>query len=594
VAARPLSGPKQGIMTVEDPLFTLALVLVAGVAGGQAARRVGLPGVTGQILAGVVLGPAVLGLFHHSELETLQPMTHFALGLIAVTVGSHLHLTRILVAKRRLALLLLFESTVTPLVVFLTLFFLTDVSWVVAIILAALAAETAPATILALVRELRAKGVFVRTLMAAVALNNIATLCLFELGHATVGAFAEHTGGSALDALSGPLVTIGGSAVLGGSIGLALILATTRIVRSDHLATASMIAILLTISVAGQTGLSSIFACLVLGLVLANVTPDKEEIGDRVFKNFESAILAVFFTLAGAELDFSYLVPAGLLTLGLFVARVVGKLGSARLAMTVAGAPKLVQRNLGWALIPQAGLSVGLLLSLQTDESFAPVRSLLLAVGLTSVLLNEIVGPITARMALKRSGEAGKDRPRVIDFLHEENIVTHVQAETVSQAIDELAELLWSIHRLDPRGRESFLSSVKKWEAEASSYLGQGLAIPHGELVEGDQIVGVMGLSKEGIRSNDTDERVHCVVLLATPSSQRDHHLQVLAAFARAIAGDKSIRHQLYEAQSPAHAYHLLHADEAEDFNYFLGEEEDLVSGRGSVSATNPKPIKSA
>ncbi|MEM1024598.1 MAG: cation:proton antiporter [Myxococcota bacterium] len=566
-------------MVTEDPLFTLALLLVAGVAGGQVAKRVGLPGVTGQILAGIVLGPAVLGLFHHPELETLQPMTHFALGLIAVTVGSHLHLTRILVAKRRLFLLLLFESTVTPVVVFTTLYLLLDVSWVIAVILAALAVETAPATILSLVREARAKGVFVRTLMAAVALNNIATLCLFELGHALARSTSAQGGSSVLSTLSGPLATIGGSAFLGAGIGLALILATTRIVRSDHLATASMIAILLTISLSGRWGLSSIFACLVLGLVLANVTPDKEEIGDRVFKNFESAILAVFFTLAGAELDFSYLVPAGLLTLALFVARFFGKLSSARIAMRIAGAPKLVQRYLGWALIPQAGLSVGLLLSLQTDEAFAPVRSLLLAVGLTSVLLNELIGPFTARMALKRSGEVAKDRPRVIDFLHEENIVTRIEGETVSEAVDELAAKMWSTHRLDPTGREVYLESVRQREDEASSYLGQGLAIPHGELVEGDQIVGVMGLSKDGIRSGDTDELVHCVILLATPGSQRDRHLEVLAAFARAIAGDKSIRHQLYEAQSPAHAYHLLHADEAEDFNYFLGEEEDLVPG---------------
>ncbi|MGF1508359.1 MAG: cation:proton antiporter [Myxococcota bacterium] len=558
----------------EDPLFTLALVLVAGVASGQIAKRVGLPGVTGQILAGILLGPAVLGLFHHQELEALQPMTHFALGLIAVTVGSHLHLTRILVAKRRLFLLLLFESTVTPVVVFSTLYVLFDVSWLVAAVLAALAVETAPATVLALVREAHAKGVFVRTLMAAVALNNIATLCLFEIGHALGLAVFRNGHASVVDAVSGPLVTVGGSAVLGVAVGLVLILATRRIIRSDHLATASMIAILLTISVAGRVGLSSILACLVLGLVLANVTPDKEEIGDRVFKNFESAILAIFFTLAGAELDFGYLLPAGLITVALVVSRIAGKVAGARLAMFVAQAPLPVQHYLGWALIPQAGLSVGLLLSLQTDPAFEPVRSLLLAVGLTSVFANELVGPISTRIALKRSGEVGKDRARVIDFLHEENITTRLASDTVSDAIDELVALMWSTHRLPPEARKAYLESVRAKEAETSSYLGDGLSIPHGELVEGKGVVGVMGISRGGIRSADTDERVHCILLLATPRTKRDRHLQVLAAFARAIAGDRSIRHQLYEAKSPAHAYNLLHADEAEDFNYFLGEED--------------------
>ncbi len=560
-----------------DPLFTLALILVAGVAAGQIAKRVGLPSVTGQIVAGILLGPAVLGLFHHAELQTLQPMTHFALGLIAVTVGSHLHLTRILVARRRLLLLLLFESTVTPAIVFSTLFVFFDVGWVVAAVLAALAVETAPATVLALVRDAHAKGVFVRTLMAAVALNNIATLCLFEVGHALGRSVFQEGNVSLLDAFSVALMNVGSSALLGAIVGLVLIVATRRIVRSDHLATASMIAILLTISVTGRLGLSSILACLVLGLVLANVTPDKEEIGDRVFKNFESAILAVFFTLAGAELDFGYLLPAGLITLALVVSRIAGKVLGARLAMVLAKAPLPVQQYLGWALIPQAGLSVGLLLSLQTDPAFEPVRSLLLAVGLTSVLINELVGPIATRVALQRSGEVGKDRARVIDFLHEENITTKLASTNESDAIEELIGLMWSTHRLPPEDRKAFTASVRAKEAEASSYLGEGLSIPHGELAEGPEIVGVMGISREGIRSSDTEERVHCIVLLATPQSRRDRHLEVLAAFARAIAGDRSIRHQLYEAQSPAHAYNLLHADEAEDFNYFLGEEDDLM-----------------
>jgi len=559
-------------MLTADPLLTLALILIAGMLSGQLASRMGLPSVTGQILVGILLGPSVSGLFHHEQLLELQPMTHFALGLIAVTIGSHLHLTRILVAKRRLLLLLLFESTVTPLVVGTTIYLLFDVGWVVSAVLAALAVSTAPATVVALVREARATGVFVRTLLAAVALNNIACLCLFEVAHAAGRAQLQQRTASVIDFVTGPAAAVFGSAALGAGVGLALIFATRRVVRVDHLTTASMVAILLTVGAGNHFGLSSLLACLSLGLVLANVTPDKEEIGDRVFKNFENAILAVFFTLAGAELDFSYLVPAGLLASALVVARIFGKLTSARLAMAAAGAPRAVQRHLGWALVPQAGLAIGLLLSVQDDPAFESIRSLLLAVGLTSVLANELVGPLTTRMALKKSGEVGKDRARLIDFLQEENITTNMQARTLDGAIAELTQLLWNTHRLSGENKNQFLESVRNREQEMSSYLGEGLAIPHGELARGHSIVGVMGISHQGIEMEGSRDKLHCIILLATPRERRDRHLEVLAAFARAIGGDRNIRHQLYEAQTPAHAYDLLHAEASEDFNYFIDE----------------------
>lgn len=560
-------------MLTSDPLLALALILVTGMVSGQVASRIGLPSVTGQILAGIALGPTVSGLFHHEQLLALQPITHFALGLIAVTIGGHLHISRIRVAKRRLLLLLLCESIVTPLIVGATILLLFDVRWIVATMLAALAVSTAPATVVALVRDARAKGVFVRTLMAAVALNNIACLCLFEIAHSAGRSVLSNGTASLTDLVASPLTALLGSTALGAGIGLALIVATRKVVRSDHLAAASMIAILLTVGAGNHFGLSSLLACLALGLTLANITPDKEEIGDRVFEKFEPAILAVFFTLAGAELDFGYLVPAGLLASALVVARVVGKLASARLAMALAGAPTTVQRYLGWALVPQAGLAIGLLLAVQNDPAFESLRSLLLAVGLTSVLANELVGPITTRIALLRSGEVGKDRARLIDFLQEENISTELHARTLDEALAELTQLLWATHRLDGGLRDGFLASVRKRETEMSSYLGEGLAIPHGELERGDAIVGVMGISREGIRVEHSRDAIHCIILLATPRTHRDRHLEVLAAFARAIGGDRNIRQQLYEAKSPAHAYQLLHAEESESFNYFIDEE---------------------
>ena len=147
----------------------------------------------------------------------------------------------------------------------------------------------------------------------------------------------------------------------------------------------------------------------------------------------------------------------------------------------------------------------------------------------------------------------------------------------MEDAIARLTELLIETHHLKV-DKETMLDSVLVRERNASTCLGDGLAIPHGRLQNGSDIVGVMGISSRGLRFRTPDGvPIHCVVLLATPEGARDRHLEVLAAFARAIGSDRAVQQQLFHASSPAHAYELLHAEEeSEDFNYFLEDDETI------------------
>lgn len=204
-----------------DPLLTLAIILVAGVGCGWIARRAHLPGVTGQILAGVLLGP-VLEVLAPSSIEGLRPITHFALGLMAVTVGAHLNIKRLRNAGKRLGLLFLGEALITPLVVLLALHALPGMSLAWASVLAAIAVSTGSAPIIALVKETRAKGVFVKTLVAAVALNNMACILLFEGARSWVYVeLSADAGRMELGAFVTPLVVpllLGGGAAIGMQI----------------------------------------------------------------------------------------------------------------------------------------------------------------------------------------------------------------------------------------------------------------------------------------------------------------------------------------------------------------------------------------
>lgn len=561
-------------------LLTLAVMLACGTLGGLGARRIGLPSVTGQIVAGIIIGPSVLHIFNHEAGAGLRPLVHVALGLIAVDVGTHLHFRRLRNSLSRLGWLLLLEITLTPLMVYSAMVFIGRQDWTLGALFATLAIATAPATVMAIIKETRSRGIYARTLVAAVAFNNIACIALFEMASASVRATLAPGSGPG-SVLWAPLVQLGGSLGLGAVVGAALILMTRHVIKTESLTTVSVIAIFLTTGLADMVGVSNLLACLFLGVAMVNLAPEKEEIGHRVFANFEPAVLAIFFTLAGFELDFGFLAE-GWLLVALFVAtRLLGKVLSGFLAMRMAGGTENVRRYLGLGLIPQAGVAVGLLLKLSEDPVFADFSSLVLAVGVTAVAVNEIIGPLTTRFGLARSGDAGLDRSRLIDFIHEENILTDFQADTKEGALRQLIDLLVASHGVEMVKKE-FLQDVLEREGIMSTCIGRGLAVPSGTLEGEGKLVAVMGISRKGLGFDTPDGLpVQCMVLFASTRDMIPRYLEAQAVLARSLAADWALRIQLFNARTPAHVYEVLHAEELSDFNYFLdqgdGKEEAAV-----------------
>lgn len=562
-----------------DALLTLAVVLVVGVSAGALAKRFRLPRITGQIVAGVLIGHAVLNLFDAAAVDSIQPITHFALGLMAVTTGAHLNFSKMRNAGKRLGFLLLAEVTVTPLLVFGGMVVLPGITPGVAALLAAIAISTAPATVVALVKETRSKGVFVKTLIAAVALNNMACIFLFEVARSVleVEIGGGEGGATILAGLVAAAGQLGKSALLGGTAAVLMELVTRLASRKDRVASAAVATILLTSGAADYIGVSPLAACLFLGLVQTNLSPVRETLVDRVFENFEPAVLAIFFTLAGMHLSFEEIGRAGVVAIVFFTLRIAGKHLSVSWSMKWAGTTERMRRNLGLALLPQAGLAIGLVILIRDDPAFLAHRELIdlfVAVVLTVVTMNEIIGPILTRTALRRAGDIEKDRSRLIDFIQEENITTSLVGRTKEEAIEQLTDLLIRSHHLGDVDRDELRESILLRESQASTCLGGGLAVPHGVLPTGPSMLGVMGLSAEGLDIPTPDGRpVHCMVLLVTPEGERDRHLQVLATLARVIGQNVEIQEALFSAKTPAHAYEILHGEEAEAFNYFLDDD---------------------
>jgi len=349
------------ILNSFHPLLALAIILLAGLVAGSLVRKIHLPSVTGQILIGIMIGHSGFALFDPSLIQGLRPITHFALGLITVMVGSHLHFRRLRNAGRRLLVLMLLEVILIPLFVFMGTRWFTFSHWTLALLMATISISTAPATIIAIVRETRSKGVFVKTLIAAVALNNIICICSFEIARGMAHlALGDVPVVSSLDVLIRPIKELGAAGLLGVLCGIIFRFGTPFVVRWNQLSVASFIMILFTWGLASSLNLSPLLACLFLGITLINLDPENEYFTDAPFAQFESAILAAFFTLAGIELDLSDLGRGGVVALVVFFARFLGKYISAYGAMSLAHATDRVRRFFGFGPSSSGGNCGGL------------------------------------------------------------------------------------------------------------------------------------------------------------------------------------------------------------------------------------------
>lgn len=571
----------------DDPLLQLAVVLIVGIITGELFGSVGAPKVTGWIFAGILLratSPWHGGATGLSTATTaaFAPYMSFVLGYIAFTIGAALHFASLRNAQRRLGLLLLFEALATPSVVVGLLLLVGpwvapgQVSLRAALLLGAVAIAGAPGTTVLVVQEARARGILTKTLLAAVALIDMVAVAVFVLVADFLVAGVDD-GTTLLAASPDALATVGqefGIAIGVGVVTAAVALMLTRIMIGPAFLGPTMVAVILGAwGVGVGLGASGILSCTFAGIAVSNLSHGTVRSTEAYLHTIGAVLFAAFYTLAGMNLDLALVRQvAGLVGL-YFVARFLGKYVGAYTAMSLAGAPKRIRGFLGLSLIPHGGVAVGLLLAVQNDPRLSDVSEVVTAVGLAAVAINQLVGPNALRFALGRARESGRAAPRLLDFLDESHLTVDLTGASKEAIIRALATRLYSTADAPTIPRDHFIEKVLEREAQASTCLAEGLMIPHAILDNGRALTGVLGISSEGLDLGAPDGKpIHAVLLLATPLSDRKRHLEVLAAFARAITRDVSLREQLYHARNAAHAYEVLHAEATEDLNYSLNE----------------------
>ena len=405
-------------------LLKTAFALFAGLMMTRAFKYSGFkfPDVTAFLIAGVLVGPYVLGRFNigfntSTELAGVNILSSLALGFIAFDIGSEFRLSEIREMGKNALFIGTFQAVAATILVDIALILLSlklgeDLLPIpAAITLGAIASATAPAATLMVVRQFKAKGPVTDLLLPIVALDDAAGLIIFAV---SIGIAQAMTGGviNLVSIALNPLIEIICSLILGAFMGVILTWLEKLFFSNTNRLSMTIAFIMMTISLAsreiyiGQVRIafSSLLVCMTLGTVFCNMSEYSADIMKRSEK-WSAPLYAVFFVISGARLELSvFKYPFVILTgLVYILTRCAGKYFGALFSSSIMHCSENVKKYLGITLFPQAGVALGMVVSAQSVGS--EMGGLIRNIILFSVLIYELVGPMMTRNALMKAGE---------------------------------------------------------------------------------------------------------------------------------------------------------------------------------------------
>ena len=394
-----------------NELTSIGLILLLALLAGHLVKVLRIPEVTGYILAGVALGPSMLGWLSQENLVALGVLSEVALGLILFSVGSVFEFSRFLKLGRQVLVITLVESALAAVAVTSGALWLGQ-PWPVALLLGIIATATAPASTLMVIRECDSAGPLTENLLGIIAVNNLLCIMLYGLVAAAIDLTIGLEGVSTLESLYRAVFwfvwQMVGSAALGYLVGLMLAAWSSQVTESGEILILLAGSILLCVGVSRGLNLSPLVASLSVGATMVNLSRRSRHLFDTL-SNTDPPFYAMFFVIAGAELDVARIPAMGALGLVYIIGRASGKFAGAGIATWRLGLESKVRNFLGFALQAQAGLAIGLTLAVNSRyPQFAPVVT---TVVLASAAIFEMVGPTSTRFALVRAGEAGLGKP---------------------------------------------------------------------------------------------------------------------------------------------------------------------------------------
>jgi len=402
-----------------ETLFFVGLIMVLGSFMKFISHKTNILNVVGYLILGLIIGPEVLNVIPQHFIDDTHIITDLSLSLISVLVGANLKYNILKEVWKQIVIVSIFEAIFTFTFIssifyllfdFLDFKFVGDYKLVVSVIFGGLASATAPATILAVIHELKVKGKFSSFLLGVVATDNAMSLIIFSfviIVSSTIMNSGTCSYSTVFMIIPTILLTIG--------IGIAGAFMSEIIDRifkeySNIKTTSTLGMIFLVYSLTRHWGLDPLLASLVMGIVMSNLSDEFYLVKKEFDHHLKDIIFLLFFTISSMHLNISFLLAMPLVIILYIIFRILGKIIGVWVGAKLSGADKHTQNYLGIALFPQAGIAIGLSLSLQNQAGFEVIAPIILNVIIATTMVHEFIGPMLTKYVLKKSGECNVDK----------------------------------------------------------------------------------------------------------------------------------------------------------------------------------------
>jgi Kef-type K+ transport system membrane component KefB len=395
-------------------IISVALMLISGFLMTRLTKLVSIPDVTAYILAGILIGPYGLNLVPQSFISGSDFLADIALAFIAFSVGEFFRFSVMKQNGMKVVVITIFEACFASFCIFVVMFYFLHLQFAFSILLAALAAATAPASTIMTIRQTHAGGDFVNTLLQVVALDDVVGLVEYSVAISVALVSLNGSGKVESSQIITPILINLGVLLLGCLFGFVLKLMLPESRRTDNRLIIAIAVLFAFCGICAMLDVSPLLGCMSMAMVYINITDDSKLF--RQLNYFSPPILLLFFVRSGMSFRLDALTSSGhmvgtvpLLTVGIiyFIFRILGKYAGAWIGCALTGKSRKVRDCLGLALIPQAGVAIGLAaLCARTvgGEAGMELETIILA----SSVLYELIGPGCGKLALYLTGSYAK------------------------------------------------------------------------------------------------------------------------------------------------------------------------------------------
>lgn len=390
-----------------NTLLGLGIILTGGLAAEKAISRINIPAITAYIILGVLIGPSLLGIIGQEVIGASEFLSNVVLSLIAFQIGSNFHRESLVSIGKTVVCISLAETTLTWLLVAAGTHYVAGQPLHIAFVYGAIAAATAPAATMMIIRQYRAKGVFTDTLLGIVAMDDAWGIVIFSLSLSL--AIGIETGGGVGTSLANVFFGVGADILLSVLIssiiaGIVFLLGPYLRSRGDAL-TFILGALFLNTGVATYLEISPLLANIMFGAVLVNIDKNAFRFFD-LLKKIDWPLYIMFYVLVGVNFRIGIISTIGLVATVYLAFRIIGKVLGAYAGGVIIGSEKSIRNYMGLALLPQAGVALGL--ALLAKSQFPAIGEALFAAITATTILYELFGPIVTKYVLIKVGDANR------------------------------------------------------------------------------------------------------------------------------------------------------------------------------------------